>query len=120
MRTRKLRTSRLLPTLGIIVLTGCGGGGGDDAIALPPVPTPPPVSDITEGVFKDSNVAGLSYVSGGESGVTTADGRFTCETGETVTFSIGAVQLGTADCATLLSPASLIGDGTLDAPGVLN
>ena len=120
MRTTEFRPSKLLPTLSFVLLTGCGGGGGEDSIALPPVPTPPPVSDVTEGVFKDSNVAGLSYVSGSESGVTNEDGRFTCETGETITFSIGAVQLGTADCATLLSPASLIGDGTLDAPGVLN
>ncbi|MEN7341633.1 MAG: hypothetical protein AAAFM81_01775 [Pseudomonadota bacterium] len=115
------RQSGLSLYVGIgVLMSGCGGGGGEEAVALPPVPEPPPVSDITEGVFKDSNVGGLSYVSGSQSGVTTEEGRFTCETGGTITFSIGAVTLGTADCATLLSPASLIGDGTLDAPGVLN
>lgn len=116
-----IKTGRNVVCAGALIYTaGCGGGGGEETVALPPVPMPPPVSDVTEGVFKDSNVGGLSYVSGSQSGVTTADGRFTCETGESVTFSIGAVVLGTTECATLVSPASLIGDGTLDAPGVLN
>ncbi|MEO0575700.1 MAG: hypothetical protein AAF004_09565 [Pseudomonadota bacterium] len=120
MRPTDKTNGMLLWAMAIVTVGGCGGGGGEEAVALPPVPMPPPVSDITEGVFKDSNVEGLGFVSGSQSGVTTADGRFFCETGEPVTFSIGAVELGTTACATLVSPASLIGDGTLDAPGVLN
>jgi len=99
-----------------LLLTACGGGGSGGGSNTPTLPPPPAATTIQTGVFKDANVAGLSYASGGQSGVTGADGRFRCETGEDVSFSVGAVNLGSTECATLVIPASLTASGELDDP----
>ena len=111
----------LLPAALCLAISACGGGGGDSAPppTNQPPPAPPPAA-VQDGAFKDSNVEGLAFVSGGQSGVTDAAGRYQCETGNTVTFTLGAVQLGTVDCSTLTSPPALIGDGTLDDPAAIN
>ena len=49
---------------------------------------------ITSGQFAEPRVAGLKYVSGSTSGVTSASGEFNFEPGETVQFSIGDINLG--------------------------
>jgi len=55
------------------------------------------VTSVT-GNFVDDPVSGLIYdCSSGTSGVTDASGAYTCENGDTVTFSIGAVVIGTVD-----------------------
>ncbi|MBT8099862.1 MAG: hypothetical protein KJO82_08930, partial [Gammaproteobacteria bacterium] len=41
---------------------------------------------------------------------TDALGSYTCETGNTIAFSIGAVSIGQADCATLITPNQLATD----------
>ncbi len=112
-------------SLGIIgsafIVGGCGGGGGDgsgNAQNTPPPPPPPPAS--IAGVFKDANVQGLSYTSGGESGITDGNGSFDCETSTSVAFSIGAIQLGSTDCATLVMPQHLAGSGSLTDAEALN
>lgn len=102
----------------VAVLAACGGGEEEATSNAPPPPPPPPA--VQSGVFKDSNVSGLSFESGRESGITGTDGRFTCETGNTVTFSVGAVGLGSADCATLAAPPSLFAGGLFDDTGAVN
>jgi hypothetical protein len=82
------------------------------------VVTPPPA--IQSGVFKDANVSGLDFVSGQESGTTGVDGRYSCETGSDVSFSVGAVALGSAACTTLLSPPALVASGAFDDPEAVN
>jgi len=100
-----------------LLLTACGGGGsGGGAANTPTLPPPPAPATVQTGVFKDANVGGVSYVSGGERGVTGLDGRFTCETGQDVSFAVGTVELGSAECATLVIPASLTASGELDDP----
>ena len=70
---------------------GGGGGGGD---AGGPIQPPLPVTEV--GVFIDSPVEGLGYQSGSNAASTTnAEGLFVYEVGETLSFSIGGVQLGT-------------------------
>ncbi|MBT8078852.1 MAG: hypothetical protein KJO31_09735 [Gammaproteobacteria bacterium] len=89
-------------------LAACSGGGSGDSASVnntPPPPPPPPA--VQTGVFKDFNVSGLSFVSGQESGITTDNGRFTCETGSDVAFSIGGVALGQTACATFVAPNQL-------------
>ncbi|OQX28206.1 MAG: hypothetical protein BWK80_01315 [Desulfobacteraceae bacterium IS3] len=49
-----------------------------------------------EGRFIDSAVQGLSYISGGLTGVTDADGTFFYEKGKNVTFKLGNIVLGSA------------------------
>lgn len=96
-----------------LALTACGGGGGDEEVGMSNLPPPPPPPPATQtGVFKDLNVSGLTFVSGGESGVTDANGRYTCETGNDVSFDVGGVSLGLAECATLMTPNQL---ATFDA-----
>ncbi|MEO1037799.1 MAG: hypothetical protein AAFX44_19805 [Pseudomonadota bacterium] len=118
MTTITLRLS--IAAAAVVSLGACGGGGGDDAPPLPPPPPPPPPAAVQEGAFKDANVSGLSYESGQQSGVTNAVGRYTCETGNTVTFSVGAVELGSTECTTLASPPALVGNGQIDDPAAAN
>lgn len=100
-------------------IAGCGGGGGGNGGGNPPpVVTPPPA--VQSGVFKDANVVGLDFVSGQQSGTTGSDGRYSCETGNDVSFSVGAVSLGSAACTTLLSPPALVASGDFDDSEAVN
>src|SRR5690606_32424307 len=61
--------------------------GGEDPIGTP---------GAKQGVFVDSPVAGLSYTTSSDlSGVTDDQGRYEYNEGDTVTFSIGELVLGT-------------------------
>jgi hypothetical protein len=82
------------------VLAGCGSGkSGDDT---------PPAPALT-GIFQGGNVAGIRYRTPTRSGVTDANGAFGYLAGETVTFSIGAIELGSAPGAAAISPFTLAG-----------
>jgi hypothetical protein len=99
-----LQFSRLIRpfTLSIaaaLVLSACGGGG-DDA--------PTAVVGAQTGVFVDSAVEGLSYeTSSGVKGTTDAQGRFTYNEGDTVTFKIGGVTLGSGKAAGTVTPSHI-------------
>ncbi|MCY3825936.1 MAG: hypothetical protein OXG10_00925 [Candidatus Dadabacteria bacterium] len=99
----------------LFFVVGCGGGGGND--------TPSdrrPTARTATGQFKDTNVAGLSYVSGRQSGVTDSEGRFTYEVGETVMFSVGAVTLGEAKDKSVVTPVDLVEQGSSSSKPVVN
>jgi hypothetical protein len=105
----------------LLIMVGCGGGGdGDGGTIDNTPPPPPPLEAVQNGVFKDSNVSGLDFESGLEIGITDANGRFTCETGKDVTFSIGSVVVGQAECTTLIMPPSLVTSGAIDDLETLN
>ena len=76
------------------------------------------------GQFKDANVQGLSYVSGGQSGVTNERGEFAYElhdgTPQDVTFSVGAVEIGTARGKSLITPVDLVPGGSTSSGHVQN
>ncbi len=95
----------------IMTLTACGGGGSSSD------ETP----QTQTGVFLDSAVEGLGYSSGALSGFTDSAGTFEYETGQSVTFTIGDILIGTANGADTLTPVELI-DGASDAsdPAVTN
>ena len=83
-----------------------------DVIHAPPPTRPPPTNAMTAlGQFKDANVQGLTYVSGGQSGYTTERGEFTYETSNgrpgQVTFSVGNVSLGTTAGKSIITPLDL-------------
>lgn len=78
-------------------LAGCGGGGGT-------VSTP---EDVQTGSFIDSPVCGLDYATPRWSGLTEPDGAFNYQPGETVTFSIGSVTLGSAQAKRFVTPIHL-------------
>jgi len=99
------------------VVSACGGhsyGGGGSNTTY----TPPP--QVASGVFKDANVEGLDFSSGGQTGETGADGGFTYEVGEPVTFSVGGVVLGTTDGAPVVTPIDLVAGGTSATLAVQN
>ena len=88
--------------LGIFV-SACGGGGGGGSSGGP---------DIAEGRFFDSPVEGLGYSSGSISGVTDASGTFQYEVGQSVSFFIGGIQLGTITPADIITPIELVSGAT--------
>jgi hypothetical protein len=83
------------------VLAGCGGS--DNA------PAETAKTPIT-GVFLDGAVENLDYVAGTAAKASTnAKGEFTCYAGDTVTFSVGGIALGSAACAATVTPLQLAG-----------
>ena len=77
-------------------------------------------TDTATGVFKDSKVSGIHYESGGQQGTTDADGTFTYEVGQPVTFSIGGVTIGTATGKSVMTPLDLVTNGSGTSTTVRN
>lgn len=97
----------LLSALCATLLAACGGSD-------------PAPATIT-GVFLDAPVEGLDYVAGTAAKASTnAKGEFTCHSGETVTFSVGNLALGSAACASLITPLTLTGLSDLKNDRVMN
>ena len=115
---------RVVPSFFIILLfvVGCGGGGGNETPSdrQPTTGNQQPTTRTAMGQFKDSNVAGLSYISGGQSGVTDSEGRFTYEVGETVMFSVGGVTLGETEGKSVVTPVDLVEQGSSSSKPVVN
>jgi hypothetical protein len=62
------------------------------------------------GVFLDGAVENLDYVAGTAAKASTnAKGEFTCYAGDTVSFSVGGIALGSAACAATITPLQLAG-----------
>ncbi len=96
-----------------LILSGCGSNGdSDEEIAA--------VTTTAIGQFKDSNTAGVSYVSGDQSGITNTNGDFTYEVGKTVTFSIGGVTLGASNGKSVVTPVDLVSGGSSTSIEVQN
>lgn len=100
----------------LLVLAGCGGGGDDDddepSAPVGPgwtVPFPPPGAPSSgatvDGIFRDAVVEGLDYSDGGAlSGITGAAGNFQYAQGNTVTFRIGGLTLGSLAGQPVMTP----------------
>jgi hypothetical protein len=69
-----------------LALVGCGGGSSSS------------ITESVTGQFVDGYVAGLNYTCdpSGNIGVTNNMGEYTCNVGDTVTFSLGVYVLGSA------------------------
>jgi predicted acyl esterase len=65
-------------------------------------------SKILKGVFYDSPVQGLEYQTQTISGITNEKGEFKYRPGETVTFSVGGLVLGSARGRKRVTPADLV------------
>jgi hypothetical protein len=95
----------------LILIQGCGGGGdsgGDGS-----------VSSLT-GQFVDSPVEGVSYVAGGFSGTTAADGSFTYGSGNNLLLSIGDISLGDGIARNTFTPLTLVGTTNPSDANVVN
>ncbi|WP_390343451.1 hypothetical protein ACFJIS_23365 [Variovorax boronicumulans] len=106
------------------VLTACGGGNGGGGGWSFPVgggTTNPPAAQSKTGTFLDAAVEGLDYVAGSApKAATNAKGEFICKDGETVTFSAGALALGSAACGDAITPLTLAGGSDVKADAVVN
>lgn len=101
MRTKIIK-SYLTGLLITFALVSCGGG--DDPAATP---TPPPTPSVLTGTFVDAPVMGLNYQAGSTNGVTNTDGHFNYMNGESVTFSVGSITLGTSMGKSIVTPFDL-------------
>lgn len=73
-----------------VLFLGCGGGGGGSSS-----------STTVTGTFVDSPVEGLRYeCSSGAFGITNSFGQYTCNSGDSVTFYIGDITIGTTSAST--------------------
>ena len=89
-----------------IVFSGCGGSSSDSDN-----PSQENKKSVITGVFVDSAVSGLDYnCSTGTNGVTNTKGEFTCPIGDSVSFSIGGITLGSTLAAQTITPYSLFRD----------
>lgn len=84
----------------LFVITACGGGGGSSSSSSSS-------GAVKTGYFIDSPVKGLHYSTATQSGVTDSNGSFTYKSGETVTFKIGNVVIGSAVGNSLVTPLTL-------------
>ena len=88
----------LFPTLCLLLLSGCGSGSSSSATAT--------------GVFTDSPIQGLRYVSGTVSGYTDSNGNFQYAKGQTVSFYVGDILIGQANGQAVLTPVNLVSGAT--------
>lgn len=104
----------LVPLL--ISIAGCNGGGGSDS------GNPPTAAATFTGNIIDSPVANISYVTrpSGHSGTTNANGEYTYEDGDFVTFSIGNMELATVSAAEIITPMTLVSVASITDQGALN
>jgi Putative Ig domain len=103
------------------VITASNSGGVSTTADLVLTVGPPPAGTAVTGVFRSDTVIGLGYVSGTHRGLTDTSGAFTYEEGQGITFSVGAVSIGTVPTAeALVTPVDLVAQGTGASNRVLN
>lgn len=89
-------------------LAACGGGGSDSP-ATSGVTTPSKIGSSI-GVLSDAAVQGVAFsTSSGVTGTTNALGQYSYNPGDTVSFKLGTLTLGTAPAAALVTPIELAG-----------
>ncbi|USD36168.1 MULTISPECIES: hypothetical protein [Ferrimonas] len=96
----------------MVALAGCGSDSDSS-----PAPVEP---ELYTGVFLDSPVAGLSYATGTQQGVTNAAGEFVYQQGEQVNFSLGATEFPVVNAAAEVTPLTLFATEDATTPAVVN
>jgi len=99
-----------------ICLNACGGGGGGGGGSG----SDPNKTQSLVGVFLDSPVSGLNFRTKTISGKTNANGEFQYLPGETVTFSIGNIDLPTVSGNATVTPLDLAKTSDLNNQVVTN
>lgn len=101
-----------LLTSSLILLSACGGSSSSSSTTDNGNNNSPstPDTSVKTGVFIDAPVKGLAYKTATQSGVTNDKGEFNYITGETVTYSLDGLELGSA-AAQAQMPVTLISDG---------
>lgn len=108
MNTRAVAIA-LNPVMAALMLAACGGGSGEPTV---------------QGRFVDGPVAGLAYsTAAGINGTTDSNGTFSYGGGtpaDKVSFKVGALALGTAAGASVITPMDLVVGATVSDARVLN
>jgi para-nitrobenzyl esterase len=102
MKKSKIGVRYLILMASAVILFALAACGGLDS-GVKKVPA-------LKGVFIDSPVGGLTYATQTLKGVTKADGVFEYQAGETVTFSIGSVVLGSTVGKPVVTPIDFFAD----------
>jgi len=95
----------------LVSMVGCGGASSD----LGNVSVNLSADIAGKGIFRDSTVSGLTYVTPTKTGVTGADGIFDFQQNETITFSLGGVTLGDAKAKAVMTPIDFATDRSSDS-----
>ena len=98
-----------------VILTGCGSSEANKS--APPVSSEQSESRpglTSRGQFIDSPVSGLFYETPTQQGYTDHNGYFSFADGETISFSIGNISLGSSIATEVVTPNEL-GNGATDA-----
>ncbi len=96
---------RLLGVAVCMATIACGGTSGDS---------------IREGVFVDSPVEGLRFEAPGREGFTDAEGTFLYDSGDTVSFFVGDIPIGSVRGAREISILDIFPDALSDDRRVIN
>lgn len=96
MKNRLLQLSMGLVTTA--TLTACGGGTSTGSV---------PTGQVVSAQFLDAAVSNLHYESYSYAGETDTAGGFSCAFNEEVTFSIGALVLGSSICQRIVTPQTI-------------
>lgn len=111
------------------LLVACGGGSSsnDESTATTDESTATTdgsavTTEPLTGIFNDSPVNGLDYICApsGESGTTSAGGKYSYEVDDTCTFSLGSITLGTAVGAGVVTPIDFVASGGATSDSVIN
>jgi len=87
-----------------VALSGCGGGGSSSTTVTEDTTTP---ENTKTGIFTDSAVANIRYQTATQNDVTSALGEYEYVEGETVTFSIGGIELPPVPATGRVTPADM-------------
>ena len=72
------------------------------------------------GVFVDSPVSGLTYSADGTAARTDEQGRFSYDSGQRLSFSVGGLELGSAPGADVITPVDLVEGADAGDAAVIN
>lgn len=96
------------------LLVGCGGGGGSGGS------TPSTASGMSTATFIDSPVSGLEFESATQSGISDSNGNFIYQEGESVTFHIGNLYIGSAKPKNgKITPLDIVNTADISDPKVV-
>ncbi len=97
----------VVSTLSLITISCGGGGSSRSADTVTTSPPPQPAQTFT-GTFIDAPVSGLSYSTNTQTGVTNSSGEFMYAEGETVRFTYGGIEIGSALAKAILTPLDVL------------
>jgi len=110
----------LLFLICLSLLTACSGNDSGNSSGIDDGKQGVPNSLVRTGVFIDSPVANLKYRTGSQSGKTNSSGEYSYVEGETVTFSVGGIDLPSVKASAVVTPLDLIDTTYLDDIEVTN